>query len=740
MSDVAPESSLDAAQEQSLFFGMTAARLRGRVRWAAIVFLVSLLVPYDIVGTTPIFAWEVIAELHPSAAFALLALPLAGAVLFVGSFLTKRGASLGFLVLGALLSAALIRKLGSDRAAWNLATLPDSISARPAGALFAIAATAAAANLKFRRVTRPAVPYVLGLGLASALYFYAWPQRGEAPLSTVLRALKTLPDLPDFRFQIGLLLIVFITLWPLFVSLAGLTLLRITPSKDESWLAMVANWSLTLWLGLLATRSLAMAQAGLGLLVYLQLVAVITAVIALLSAALAMVVESFFVEHGDEAPPSRSPGLLGEDEVALGTDPFAGTAGPRVRKSSSTSGLTPKQAAMVAVGVTALLSVVQVVLARPPQKGTDWELSKPDPKGDRVFDTALLKWARVRRNWDLATRKSAGGAEQRLELKAAGKDLVDAAKDVDPGLGKAFEELTAEADELDLEGRKWGRLVTGINEANRKAKLPYFVDPDVFIQEDKEGLRYHFFVYPYRIEEVHPYKADGQSFATLRVRQLGHNRETHFRLGFSRDEQPFALVVLDETDRQGFELQSLVNQGYCTNEVVSNRDLYKGLNRCGELLAKAGAGKVDALPRAVLAGTERHELQHQIDGPHLPLAGPVLSLLEGYAPSSQDRVNREASAFIAELTADGLAPKLGLLQLAQYLLMSESAGGIYAKTSIVVFEALSHKTIRRGLVVDGDKFWDVYEELFELSDEELQKRARSTWKELFDSELADPKD
>jgi hypothetical protein len=733
--EASPQST-DTEQEKSLFFGMSAARLRGRAKWASVVLVLSVLLPYNMIGKTPLFVWDVIAELHLASAFGVLALPLAGLAIIVGLIATKRGSSLAFVVLGSLVTAAIVRKLGSDRTAWDLMALPDSLSSRPSLALITVALVAAAANLKFRRSTARVVPYVLGAATLSALLFYGWPSRGEAPLRTVGRALLNIPELPDFRYQIGLLLLVFVMLWPLAVLAMGFSLLRVTPSKDESWLAIIANWAMSLWLGLLVTRALMMPQPSLSFMSFLATVTVVTAVVVLLSASVVVIVESFFVTHGDEAPLSRGSAM--SEEIELADDPFGGQKRRKVAPVRGSAGLEPKKAAIVTGVVVAVLGITELVLARPPTKGTEWETTnEKTAEGDRVFGELVMNWGRARRRWDFATRRDSG-TQERLEVKNAGRELTLAAKELDPKLGEAFEALTTESDELDLAGAKWGRLVEAVNDASKAAKLPYFLDPDIAITEtEKEGLRYHFFIYPYRIEKVRQYDVDGDDFATLRVKPLGYDRDVHLRLGFSRDEAPFALVLVNETAHNGNQFVSLGRQGYCSDDLVQNQEMYKGLNRCGKLLKDYAEGRDVDIPDAILAGTERHELQHQIDGPHLPIAGPVLNLLEGYAPSSQDRVNREVSAFLAELTTEGMAPKLALVQLAQYLMVSENHP--YAKTSIVIFEALTDKKVRRGYYLDGDKFWDAYEKLFDMSDDALRKRAAETWADLYGRPLPEPK-
>ena len=66
--------------------------------------------------------------------------------------------------------------------------------------------------------------------------------------------------------------------------------------------------------------------------------------------------------------------------------------------------------------------------------------------------------------------------------------------------------------------------------------------------------------------------------------------------------------------------------------------------KCGELAKSLHLGKSE-----LLALTQRHELQHQIDGPHLPEASAVLNEMRSYSDEAVDEVNRELSAYLSEL-------------------------------------------------------------------------------------------
>src|SRR5690606_26108035 len=139
----------------------------------------------------------------------------------------------------------------------------------------------------------------------------------------------------------------------------------------------------------------------------------------------------------------------------------------------------------------------------------------------------------------------------------------------------------------------------------------------------------------------------------------------------------------------------------------------------GALLATLFADA--AAPRtALLAKVERHELQHQIDGPLLPLAAPVLRKLGGYTDEVQERVNRELSAYLAQLTIE--TPKIGLIIPLRFSLMQSR--GIYHHAAVLMFEALVDRRLREGGKVDVSAFGVAFDELANLDDDALRERAR----------------
>ncbi len=733
MSDAAKEpeqvdADPESASEAALFFGISAGRLRSRARWAAVFLLLGGLLPYDFVGTAPLFLWDVIGELPLATVLATLALSLAGLAIFVATFAVKRASSLAIFVLTTLALVAVYFQLGRERAAWEVFSMPSAITNRPAFAILALGLTAAGANLAFRQGTRKLSRFVLIGGVVASALFYLTPTRGEAPIATLARALVTLPDLPDVRFQIGMILVAILMLWPLVVPLLGLLYLRQPPKKDDPWVALLATFGPPALLLMFVYRVIVFAQAGLAVLSYLVAILVVAALLGLVGAAVLVLGESVSL---DEKVQNEAHELVPDSSR-------------EARRKAR--GLKPQIAGGIAGGVFVLLTITEWILARPPVKGITWELSGGTDQADKLFGDAIPSWQAERSEWQVRLKDHASAAG-RADMKQAAHDVVEGAKSVDPGLSAALKDLTGDSEDLDLAGRRWYHLVEQVNEASRKARLPYYLDPTVIVHEDvdKSGnnatVDRDFRVYPYRIDTVNRYDVGGREFATLMVRHLGSARAGHDRLGFSRDVQPFALVVLDEVDGLATDILDDAERRVCGHAYAESRD--------GQAAYSACVGAVDKLiedggnPReAVLFGTERHELQHQIDGPDLDLSKIVLRRLEAYVPSFQDRVNRELSAYLAELTADGAAPHATLLTLAPFM-FADKHPNTYHFTAAFVFEVISGKRIRRGAEPYGDLqfdvFADVLKDLSALSDDELRQKARDAYKDTFGVELATPK-
>jgi hypothetical protein len=701
-----PES--EGSSEIALFFGLASQRLKSRARFYGAALALVLFMPYEIVDDRPQFIWQLAPELPLAGVIAAYAPVFAAALIVICTYALRRASSLALGVLSSLGLAAFLIRLGADASAWEVLPLPESLTDRPLPALFALALTAAGSNLAFRLHARRASRFVLGAAVACALLFYAWPARGEAPFVTLIRALALLPEMPGFRFQLGLFILAMLAFFPLAIPLVGLRYIARPPNREQPFLTAVAIYGLPAILLMFVYRSLLGAQGGAGILASLLSITAITSLLALVASAVEVLVESLVLPPGEL-----------ERVDGFGTP---------------VKGLPLHSAALIALTAVAVLAAAQWTLARPPKKGVEWAIKPPTKEADELFGKLLPAWDRARLNWDRRVRTTSS-AEGMVDVKANARELVSAARASAPGLGSAFEALTRESGDLDLAGRRFFRLVEDVNEQSRVGGLPYYIDPTVSIYQTDDGLRRHFYVHPYRIEKVRRVRAGGVDLATLEVRNLGPGRDGHLRLGFSRDIQPFALVVMDELEPYEKELAALAAAvpPRCVEAEYDDAAVAEPLARCGELLASAARAPGGLMP-GLVAGTERHELQHQLDGPLLAMSPVVLRRMAAYTDEVQRRVNRELSAYVAELTAEGMSGRLGLVHIFRHALLGRR--GVEHHVGILAFEALTEKKIRgEDGKEDRAELGRAFAEVAAMGDDSLRARAASVWQDLFGARL-----
>ncbi len=687
--------------EAELFYRLGDDRLRSRCRWAGAALVLSVLLPYEVIDDQPQFLWQLFGELPVSGVVAGLAPLAAGAAILVARHLTRRATSLALVVLGALAATALCHKLGADAAAWGLLPLPPSFTGRATSALLALALTAAGANLAFRKEQRRAARAALIGGVVAAVIFYAWPGRGEAPGVTVLHNLAAIGDMPTVHFKLGALTLSIVALWPAIIALAGLTHLVKPPSRSLSVLGMVALAGFPVILMMMLFSWYVRASPGAALFAAFGGALEISAMLALLSAA--------FEALGQ--------GVLGEDT-----------------KDAIPDGWAPAKMAGVTLAAVVALGALQWGLARPPDKGVEWALDPPTEAADELFSKRVVRWSDARWTWDLRVRRDSSAAAL-LEVKSRGRKMVAAAEQIDGDLSKALAELARAGWRLDVSSRGWYRLVGQANLACRKARLPYYLDPRVSISKTKDGLRRHFLVRSYRVQRVRRFDVDGQIYATLHVRSFGALRSGHGGglLGLSRDVQPFALVVLDSTDELLTRLQgdATHNPPRCGSSFDRHRDT--AMLHCGAVLTALLSDENTARAAAV-GHVERHELQHQMDGPLLTLAKPVLKKLAGYTDSAKERVNRELSAYVAQLSGAHSQVRQGLITPFRFAVLQDR--GTYHHAAVLLFEALGRGPARNALGdVDHQRLTAIFDELCALDDQALRQRAAEAWDELFGDEL-----
>jgi hypothetical protein len=675
-----------------LTYDLAADRLREACRVGGVALLASPLLPFESAGGRPIFIWQILSELHPATALAALAPAICGAVL-LGAWRSLRHPSLlARLTLLLLATWALVAKLGADAAAWDVVALPDSLNRRIELYVLGIALSGAALRLLAEQGATRASRVVAALSVLTGLWFGLAPGQGEAPVETCVRFAVAVLQLPDLRLVLGYGLVFTIAVFPLLAAGTALSLALIGGGRGTALLAEVVTFGAPGLVFALALQRVLATFGDASVVVTTGLALVLAALLALAARAL---------------------------EVAALSAAGFGQSSDRERAPA------PRRFLLVSSSAAVAVLVVMFWLARPVSKGIAWPLGPRSERADRVFGELVPNWALSRARWGVVARSSASAAEL-AEARAAGNELLRASRELGPELGRAVAELLQGAGELDLAGRRWFRLLEGVNEASRRAGLPYYLDPAVR-GATHDGVQARLFlVHPYRVEGVRAASAAGTEYALLGVRRLGEARDGHERLGFSRDHQPFALVVLDEIEPYAVSLGELARRQppSCLRAGASDAEL----GRCGAVLQELAPR-----PEQVRLLVERHELQHQIDGPQLTRSPVVLRALAGYADDAIDEVNRELSAYLAELTTPRVSPKLALVHVMPFVL--ERDGSALRFVVELELRALSG----RPDAASPRELAAIFDELSALSDDALRARARESYEELFDAELPEVK-
>ena len=676
-----------------LTYDSTAARLRAACRIGGIVLLASPLLPFQLVDGQPIFIWEILGELHPATAVAVLVPELAGALLLLASYKLARPSLLAFLTLLVLGSWSLISQLGADAAAWDVSTLPDSLNRRVELYVLGIALSGASLRLLAEPAARRASRIVAGLALATALIFGVWPGEGEAPLQTCWRFLGALAQMPDLRLLLGYGLVLTIAVFPLVAAAVALSSSLSGRGAHTALVAELTTFGAPALLFALALRNVLATFGDIS-------VVVTTAIASALAALLALT--------------ARSLELLALWATGLG--------------ASSDYECSPRPQRFVRLAAAlSLVSALGVLwLARPVEKGVDWPLGSRSDKADQLFGELMPAWAQSRARWSVRVKTAASAAEL-AEARFAANQILRASRELNPELARAVAELVQSGSALDLAGRRWFHLIEAVNEASRRARLPYYLDPGLSAAPHEGRVERLFLLHPYRVEAVRPARAGGLGYALLAVRRLGEARDNHDRLGFSRDHQPFALVVLDEIEAYSSSLDDFARRKPAT--CIDADAALPELATCGAVLQTLSPN-LQQVRRLV----ERHELQHQIDGPELTRAPAVLEALAGYEHAAIDQVNRELSAYMAELVTEQVSPKLALVHVMPFL-AARAGSSLYFVVHLELC-ALARDGQKAALFEDSRAIFD---ELSRLSDAELRSRARAAYERLFHADLLDVK-
>ncbi len=337
-------------------------------------------------------------------------------------------------------------------------------------------------------------------------------------------------------------------------------------------------------------------------------------------------------------------------------DPEPGLADPR-------PSLAVRTACGVALAVAGIALPLILTLSRP---GPELEFVMREPPPDeavRFFERAVpqLGVLLARRTEAVAERKPSGAATQRL--RAHGQDLAERARTLDPDLGEAFKTLVNGLDAVDLYGELWSDRVGRVNRALRRTGLPFYVEPEYYEIRDREAQRTGgpwrpvTLLLSYRVERVRHFRAGQRRYGVLDVRRIDHVNVATSRLGYVRPDEPFAVVDVGAIERESREdLGSLHAPDTCGLAMLTGgpqaRQADAACGRLRQTLFTEGGPTQETLVRLHVAGTTRHELQHQVDGEDLAVPRLLYDRFPDRDERLLHRIAKEASAYLCELQTE----------------------------------------------------------------------------------------
>jgi hypothetical protein len=400
---------------------------------------------------------------------------------------------------------------------------------------------------------------------------------------------------------------------------------------------------------------------------------------------------------------------------------------PRGMSAGKRPTTVPEQrTALVSVALVTLAVLGTVRAARPADASVALHFEPATPEGDRLFGTLLPRWNDARAAVDLPQRTGADPGD----ATAAAAALISTGRGLSEGLGSALEALASGSARRDLGERRWYALVERVNEASWQSGFPYYVDPTEVVQADGDAPRRWYRVDAYGVDEVRRFASRGRNLATLHVRALTLARTPHASLGLERDVQPFAVVVLDEIRAYRDELEQLAAQAppRCATGPPRGPAAEEALRACGEVLARLS--REGDLGSALLAATDRHELQHRIDGPHFSGSGWLERRLAFRPREVRARIQRELSAYLAQMTAPDPAPRLTLVRLVRMALLVRR--GVEHEAALLAFEVLEGQAQEMG----EEEAAEAYRALAGVGDAALAAKAERAWRASYGGSLA----
>ncbi len=322
---------------------------------------------------------------------------------------------------------------------------------------------------------------------------------------------------------------------------------------------------------------------------------------------------------------------------------------------------------LLAVGISAAVALRHRLRA----PDLSWSLRRASKAERAVFAKQIPDFIVAVARKHARLQRGSASAQAAAEARALRRTTLDAARAIDLRLGERLEDLATVAEHVDRRGALWVDAIIAVNRAIRAAGLPFVLDPHVLLDGAHDPPSQLFYASVYEVQRLRRFAWAERPWVSLWVRQVDRLGFGGDRLGFVRSDEPFALVLSGNIEGHVAErLQSMARLGRCTFGRL-DPSIAAIEERCAQAIhglldarGLQGAKALDAVEAAQLKGTERHELQHLIDGDTLAIPAALFDLGAGVSDERLLRAAQEASAYLCELDQDDpLAAAWTLAQL-----------------------------------------------------------------------------
>jgi hypothetical protein len=381
-----------------------------------------------------------------------------------------------------------------------------------------------------------------------------------------------------------------------------------------------------------------------------------------------------------------------------------------------------------------------------PTPDLSWELRKSTPVERTFFGSMLPRYVDSVSRRNMAIANGSSGAEAAQDVRSKRMDILSEARDLEPALKEAVEDLIDGLNTLDSDGRIWDNAVVEFNRDIRALGYPFFFEAHharFVIKKAGGAISHVFWAVPHEVVALRRFHMEGREYAAIHAELLDWAGGSSF-LGYVRSDEPFALIKLDNIKDSARSMSDALARRRCGFALTERHDNPKGKADllCGGMLVRAleSSGLIegefeDALFAHQTAATEIHEIKHQWDADDVRVPAEFYRLQPRARDEQLMRFAKEVSAYLTELdTEDRVMSLLILSQLTGWLVQEHTIHNRYRYAAGLIFNAISGlEILLPEAKVDALQlrtFWETLQEHEENVGPWVQQRVREAHKEL----------